>query len=140
MITSIDTNILIALWDDSDAMNLKAQRALDLAYEQGSLVISGAVFVELLAAPGRTSRMIENFLSDTETAIDWTVDETIWRTAGRAYQNYAKRRRKQKQPEPKRFVVDFLIGAHALERGYRLLTLDNRIFKAAFPNLRVAGA
>jgi len=140
MITSLDTNILIALWDESDALNLKARNALDKAYDLGGLTISGPVFVELLAAPERTSHVVENFLNDTGIAIDWIIDEGIWRAAARAFQNYVKRRRKQKQPEPKRLVNDFVIGAHAYQNGHRLLTLDKRIFKTAFPGLKVVDA
>ena len=140
MITALDTNILIALWDESDVLNLNARDALDKAYGSGGLTISGLVFVELLAAPGRTSRMVENFLDDTEITIDWLVGEKIWRTAAHAFQRYANRRRKQKQSEPKRLIADFLIGAHALENGHNLLTLDKRIFKRAFPTLKVIGA
>jgi len=30
-----------------------------------------------------------------------------------------------------------VIGAHALHRGHRLLTLDDRLYRAAFPGLRI---
>jgi len=30
-----------------------------------------------------------------------------------------------------------LIGAHALEKGYSLLTLDDGIYRAAFPKLHI---
>ena len=36
---------------------------------------------------------------------------------------------------PRRNLADFLIGAHALRRGYRLLTLSTRIYRSAFPRL-----
>jgi predicted nucleic acid-binding protein len=137
MMTAIDTNVLIALWDARDSLNVPARNALDSAYESGKLVVSGVVFAELLSGPGRTERMIEEFLGDTGIIIDWTIDEGIWRSAARAYQSYAKRRKKQKQKEPKRILTDFLIGAHAAERNYSLLTLDQRIFKAAFPHLKI---
>lgn len=45
--------------------------------------------------------------------------------------------KRQKQKEPRRILTDFLIGAHAHERKFALLTLDNRIFKAAFPRLKI---
>jgi predicted nucleic acid-binding protein len=31
-----------------------------------------------------------------------------------------------------------LIGAHALRRGFHLLTLDDRIYRRAFPGLAIA--
>lgn len=36
---------------------------------------------------------------------------------------------------PRRILADFLIGAHALHSGYRLLTLDDRFYRTAFPRL-----
>ncbi len=69
--------------------------------------------------------------------IDWTTDESIWRVAGKAFERYANRRHKQKAGSPRRILADFLIGAHALEEGYSLLTLDEGIYRAAFPKLQI---
>lgn len=137
MISAIDTNVLVALWDRDDSLNLAAQTALDAAFARGKLVISGAVFAELLAFPRRTESFLNRFLQDTGIAVDWFIDESIWRTAGMAFQKYANRRRKQKAGQPRRILADFLIGAHALEKGYSLLTLDEGIYRAAFPKLHV---
>jgi hypothetical protein len=137
MITAIDTNALVALWDRDDALNSAAQLALDAAFARGKLVISGAVFAELLAFPRRTEAFVDRFLKDTAIAVDWTMDESIWRVAGRAFQSYANRRRRQNLGGPRRVLADFLIGAHALERGYSLLTLDDRIYRTSFPALKV---
>jgi len=137
VITSIDTNILVALWDTDDALNSFAQDALDKAFACGKLVISGAVFAELLAFPGRTETFLDEFLRDTRIVVEWDTDESIWRTAGSAFQAYAKRRRKQRAGGPRRILADFLIGAHALERNHTLLTLDDGIYRAAFPKLRL---
>jgi predicted nucleic acid-binding protein len=65
------------------------------------------------------------------------LKERIYREAGNAYQKYAERRRKQGTNGPRRILADFLIGAHALVSGYRLLTLDGRMYRASFPKLRV---
>ena len=137
MITAIDTNVLVALWDRDDTLNSAAQAALDAAFARGKLVISGAVFAELLAFPRRTETFLDQFLNDTGIAVDWTTDESVWRTAGKAFQKHANRRRRQRAGEPRRILADFLIGAHALEKGYRLLTLDTHIYRAAFPKLQL---
>jgi predicted nucleic acid-binding protein len=52
MTTAIDTNILVALWNEDDSLNTLARSALDDALGRGGLVIA-AVFTELLAAPSR---------------------------------------------------------------------------------------
>ncbi|HMS10646.1 MAG TPA: PIN domain-containing protein [Pyrinomonadaceae bacterium] len=139
MITAIDTNVLIALWDESDSLNIPAQNALDRADAAGTLVICGAVFAELLAGKGRTVEAVEDFLSETGIVIDWAIDEAIWRGSATAFQKYAARRRRQKQKAPRGLIADFLIGAHAFERGFPLLTFDSRVFKAAFPGLKIIG-
>lgn len=137
MTTAIDTNVLIALWDKDATLSSAAQSALEAAFHRGSLVIAAPVFAELLAAPGRSESFLNSFLEDTAIAIDWNLDEPVWRTAGRAFQAYAERRRRQRDTGPRRILADFLIGAHAQTLGYRLLTLDERLYRVAFPTLTI---
>ena len=135
MITALDTNVLVALWDRDDAWNSAAEAVLKSAQSRGKLVISGVVFAELLAFPRRKEKFIDRFLGDTDIGVEWTIQESMWRLAGVAYQAYAVRRRRQDSSSPRRLLADFLIGAHALEKGYPLLTFDDRIYRAAFPKL-----
>jgi predicted nucleic acid-binding protein len=135
MTTAIDSNVLIALWDTDPAVSTAAQSALDNALNRGALVVSGPVFAELMAAPGRTESFLNSFFLDTGISLDFSLGEAIWRAAGQAFQTYATRRRKQRDPGPRRILADFLIGAHAAHCGCRLLTLDEGIYRAAFPNL-----
>jgi predicted nucleic acid-binding protein len=137
MTTAIDTNVIIALWDRDPALSSAAQAALDEALGRGTLVVAATVFAELMAAPGRRDSFLDSFFRETAINIDWTLDEAIWRAAGRAFQTYAARRRKQRDPGPRRILADFLIGAHALKGGYPLLTLDDHLYRAAFPDLNV---
>ena len=135
MTTAIDTNIIIALWDADPTLSAAAEAALEAAFRRGNLVVAAPVFAELLAAPGRTETFVNRFLDETGIAVDWDLDERTWRAAGRAFQSYAERRRKQRTQEPRRILADFLIGAHADQRSYRLLTLDERLYQASFPKL-----
>jgi predicted nucleic acid-binding protein len=137
MTTAVDTNVIIALWDRDPAVSNPAQKALDDALLLGSLVLSAPVFAELMAAPGRTEGFLNKFCNDTRMNVEFDLDEEIWRSAGRAFQAYASRRRKQRDPGPRRILADFLIGAHAFQRGYRLLTLDDHLYQAAFSRLTV---
>jgi hypothetical protein len=137
MTTAIDTNVIIALWDKDPSLSLAAQTALEAAFSRGALVVAAPVFSELMAAPGRTETFLNSFLEDTGVAVDWNLDEDVWRSAGRAFQSYAERRRKQRDSGSRRILADFLIGAHAFTRGYRLLTLDERLYRAAFPSLTI---
>jgi predicted nucleic acid-binding protein len=137
MTTAIDTNVVIALWDRDPALSQAAHTALEAAFNRGSLTAAAPVFAELIAAPGRTESFVNSFLDETGIAVDWDLDEAVWRSAGRAFQSYAERRRKQRDSGTRRILADFLIGAHAFTRGYRLLTLDERLYHAAFPGLAI---
>jgi predicted nucleic acid-binding protein len=137
MTTALDSNILVALWDTENALNLKAKSALEAARAAGNLVLAAPVYSELLAYPGRTEEFLDSFFAETGIKVDWELNESIWRSAGLAFQSYAARRRKQRGSEPRRIQADFLIGAHALENGYRLLTFDDRLYRAAFPRLAI---
>jgi hypothetical protein len=137
MTTAVDTNVIIALWDDDPKLSGLAQLALDGALARGTIVLSGPVFAELLAAPSRNENFVDSFLRETGLTVEYTLEERIWRAAGRAYRAYAVRRRMERDSGPRRILADFLIGAHASERGYQLLTLDSGLFEAAFPKLGI---
>ncbi|HET9839944.1 MAG TPA: type II toxin-antitoxin system VapC family toxin [Candidatus Angelobacter sp.] len=140
MTTALDTNVIVALWDRNSAVSIPAQTALDQALHRGGLVVSAVVFAELMAAPGRTEAFLNAFFKDTAIKVEFDLDEPVWRAAGRAFQAYAARRRKQREPGPRRILADFLIGAHATQRGYQLLTLDESMYRTAFAGLSLITA
>jgi predicted nucleic acid-binding protein len=137
MTTAIDTNVVIALWDRNPALNLAAEKALEAALGRGELIAAAPVFAELIAAPGRSEAFIGSFFEETGIRVDWELPEPIWRLAGRAFRAYAERRRKQRDAGVRRILADFVIGAHASANGCRLLTLDDRLYRASFPTLAV---
>lgn len=140
MITAIDTNVIVALWDRDPRLNSAAQSALDAAYARGGLTIAAPVFAELMAFPGRDQAFLDTFCEETGIAVDWNLGQATWRAAGRAFQAYAARRSRQGDAGPRRILADFVIGAHAMERGYSLLTLDDRLYQSAFPGLKILRA
>lgn len=135
MTTAVDTNVVIALWDKDPVLSLAAQTSLDAAFHRGILVAAAPVFAELIAAPGRSETFVNSFFDETGIRIDWELHERVWRLAGRAFQAYAERRRKQRDAGARRILADFVIGAHAAENGFRLLTLDDQLYRSAFPTL-----
>ncbi len=137
MTTSIDTNIIVALWWQPDPFNRVAANMLGQAQKLGPLVVCAPVYAELMGDPGRSEAELSDFLEDTRISIDWSLEEEIWRRAGRAYQGYVQRRRASSETFPRRILTDFLIGAHASVRGYSLMTLDLRLYAAAFPQLNI---
>ncbi|HTV58967.1 MAG TPA: type II toxin-antitoxin system VapC family toxin [Verrucomicrobiae bacterium] len=137
MVTAVDTNVLVALWSPADELNERARAGLYGARARGGLVIVAAVYAELLSAPHRTEAFIDTFCAEAGIAVDWNIREGVWRAAGRAFQQYSRRRQRHGHGAPRRILADFLIGAHALQNGFRLLTLDDRVYSAAFPRLPV---
>jgi predicted nucleic acid-binding protein len=134
---ALDTNVIVALWDAADALHPVARRALEEVSSREALVMCGVVYAELIGAPGRTEAFVDRFCEEAGIAVEWELEERIWRRAGVAFQGYATRRKKQSGAEPRRLLADFLIGAHALENGYKLLTLDGGMYRRAFPGLRL---
>jgi hypothetical protein len=140
MTTVIDTNVIAALWNLDDSLNAAARSALDTALARGPLIVPAPVYAELIAFAGRTDSFLDTFFKETGIAVEWRMEERIWRVAGLAFQSYVGRRRKQHEPGPRRILADFLIGAHAVRHNYSLLTLDERVYRAAFPDLRILTA
>jgi predicted nucleic acid-binding protein len=137
MTTAIDTNVIVALWDADQRAALAARTALEAAFQRGNLTVCAPVFAELIAAPGRTEDFVNGFLEETGIAVDWDMSEAVWRSAGLAFQGYSERRRKHRGTAIRRILADFLIGAHADAHGYRLLTMDEHLYGAAFPTLTI---
>ena len=115
MKTAIDTNIISALWS-----------------------ICGPVYAELLAHPKVKASFVDEFLAAGRIAVDCTLDAGVWREAGLAFARYAARRRLTPRGEPKRLLVDYVIGAHASLRADRLLTFDKPRYVKDFPKLKIA--
>src|SRR6266566_2412436 len=83
MTTAIDTNVLVALWNEDDTLNTQARSALDAALGRGSLVIAAPVFAELLAAPSRNEEFLDSFCRETGISIDWNFDKARLSTVSR---------------------------------------------------------
>lgn len=137
MTTAVDTNVIVALWDAGDALHQAARKALDAAWRRDRLAICGVVFAELIAAPHRTEAFVDQFCEDAGIGVEWELKEQVWRAAGAAYRRYAERKKEQRGPEPRRLLADFVIGAHAQESGYKLLSADPGVYKRSFPGLAV---
>src|SRR5258707_3403386 len=91
MTTAIDTNVVTALWNNDDALNVRAQAALDGVFGRGRLVVSGVVYAELLAAPARTEEFVDRFLHAAAIDVEWEINERLLRVAGFGFRSYAGR-------------------------------------------------
>ena len=106
------------------------------AWQAGGLVVCAPVYAELLAYPGATKNFVEAFLRDTDIEVQ-TISLEIWTLAGEAFSAYAERRRKNRAGQSRRLLVDFVVGAHALLTTERLLTLDPKRYRTAYPELEL---
>ena len=134
MKTAVDTNVFSALWSREPGAG-EMIALLGQARSQGGVVVCGAVYAELLAHPKASAVFVDDFLLQTGVAVEFDLDEKIWRDVARAYAGYAQRRRRSGSTQAKRLLVDFLIGAHATHRADRLLTLDASRYVKDFPRL-----
>lgn len=131
---SIDSNVLITLWDVDDPMRQTAATALERLRDEDTLCVCGFVYGELMGA-SRGEQELDRFFHQMGIVVDWDVDEAMLRVAGRAFGMYNERRRAKHGEESRRLLTDFLIGAHAQVNGIAMLTRDKRLFRAAFPHL-----
>lgn len=135
--TALDTNVISAYLNPLDSQHIVAQYHLARVAATTRLCVCPVIHAELLSAPFSSEAMLDEFLAEYGIAVDWQLEQEIWRLAGRSYRVYATARKKQKAPAPRRILADFLIGAHAVQRGYTLLTLDQRVYSKSFPKLRL---
>ena len=139
MRTAIDTNVVSALWS-AEPLAAQAARALGKARSEGGLVICAVVYAELLAHPKATEEFVGDFLVTTAIEIDFDFGEDVWREAARRFAEYAMLRRSSKGGAAKRLLADFLVGAHAMIRADRLLTVDAGYYRVDFPELEIYDA
>ena len=136
MRTAIDTNVISIIWS-GDPPAAEAASLLGRAANEGALVISAPVYVELMAHPKATQHLMDYFLTNTRVEVDFLLDEAVWRETAQRYASYARRRRKSGGSDAKRFLADFVIGAHAHLCADRLFTLDPDRFAKDFPDLQL---
>lgn len=95
------------------------------------------MYCELHACPGITPQVVRSFLTDTRIVSDFLITEEMWREAASRFARYANRRRRSGGETPKRMLVDFIVGAHALLASDCLLTLDRDRYARDFPELKL---
>ncbi|MBV9075033.1 MAG: PIN domain-containing protein [Acidobacteria bacterium] len=136
MRTAIDTNVLSSLLshEPTAAELAEVLRELQAA---GGLAVCAVVYAELCAHPQSSPVFIDQFLETTHIWVDFLLGEDVWRLAADAFSTYSEKRRKSAGTYPRRLLADFIVGAHALLRADRLLTLDKTLYRQAFPKLKL---
>ena len=136
MRTAIDSNVISALWSVEPAASALIE-SLGNAKWEGGLVMSAPAYVELLAYPRASEAFVSKFLSDTGITVDFNLEQAVWNDAGRRFARYVERRRRSAREGPRRLLVDFIVGAHALKQADRLMTLDPAPYRRDYPELKL---
>ncbi len=124
----VDTNVLIDVATKDPDWFPWSSEQMRVALERGPLVISPIIYAELSPAYATIEEL------DNATA-ELLHEEIPWEAAflaGHAFKDYRARGGQSRTP-----LADFYIGAHALVRGYALVTRDPRRYRTAFPRLAI---
>jgi predicted nucleic acid-binding protein len=129
ILTIVDSNILIDIFDGQQPWSRWSAAALAKAMP-GSLVINQIVYAESAMYFNDEQKFDRAMapLALRRESIPWDAA----RLAGIAHVAYRK-----SGGGKDRVLPDFLIGAHAMVRGHRLLTRDASRYRSYFPKLAI---
>ena len=100
-------------------------------------MVGAPVHAELMAHPKATESFVNDFLADTGIMIDFDLQQPVWTEASRRFARYANRRRRSAGDEPRRLLIDFVVGSDALIQADRLMTLDPKRYRRDFHELKL---
>lgn len=127
--TLVDTNVLIDVLGEGPFREGSKQAIIE-GFERGAIVISAVVWAEL-ALPMTQEGVLAERIAWMRPRREPFPFEAAY-PAGHAHRLYRERGGRRERTLP-----DFLIGAHALVAGYRLLTRDPARYRAYFPDLPI---
>ena len=129
MITAVDTNVLLDLFQPDERFAAQSMERLATARQNGDLVVCDLVYAELAYNFGRRNDL-DAALRELGAIVS-PINTDIAYLAGRRWAEY----RRRGGPRSRRILPDFLIGAHAALTAQALLTRDDGFFAAHFPEL-----
>lgn len=129
MKTVLDSSVILDVVTDDPDWADASEAALVEAMKRGSLIISETVLAEI--TPALDEGDIDAFLEAWRIQFQPTGRDAAIH-AGRMYAQYLSR-----GGNKKRVIPDFLIGAHAMANGKRLLARDRGYYRDYFEGLEV---
>lgn len=125
----VDTSVIFDVIAPSPFAEWSSQ-ALGAAAQSARLVVNAIVYAEAAAGASTPQDMDLIFPSSSFEIEDIPLEAAY--VAGKAFASYRRRGGTRTLPLP-----DFFIGAHALVRGYTLLTRDAARCRTCFPALKL---
>ena len=154
MTTCVDATALFDILRGDDRLAVESRRLLRSAARKDDLVISEPAFAEVSAAI-RDLGDLDAFLKDCGIRLIRSTPPSLSH-AGRAWREYTGRRRAglecsacgaMSQPtcgscgvalrSRQHMIADFVVGAHAMANGGKLITRDAGYYKTYFPDLKL---
>ena len=129
---SLDSNIIISVLNPKDGLHKEA-RALLKKFNQEGYALAPSVYTEIMATPNPVG--IKAFLTKADIITLWEMPESLWEDAGYCFWKYISQRKKGKLP--RRIAADFLIASHAKYHGLKVMSFDDTVYKAVYPELTV---
>ncbi len=131
MITAVDSSVLLDVLTNDRLRQAGSLNALRDAKRDGALIVCPVVWAEVRGFFDDSARMLAAF-SGAEIDFD-PFDRECADLAGKHWNAYRRAGGKRVRP-----VADFLVGAHALVRGARLLTHDRGFYRRCFEGLHIS--
>lgn len=130
MSTLVDSNVLIDILADVERWREWSAAKLAEMADFGEVVINQIVYAEtsMWFREPREAAPVTVMAALKREGIPWEAAHE----AGRAHLEYRRAGGMRERTLP-----DFLIGAHALVRGHRVLTRDGRRYRQYFPTIEV---
>ncbi|WP_185983327.1 type II toxin-antitoxin system VapC family toxin [Aureimonas mangrovi] len=130
--TLVDSNVIIDLFARNSVSchrDWSMERLLD-AVEHGRVCVSAIAWTEV-TQPYESERELRELLRPFDV-VEEPLPFAAAYPAGQAHRRYRERGGRRERTLP-----DFLIGAHALVAGHRLLTRDGSRYRDYFPDLAI---
>ena len=129
--TLVDTSVLLDVLLAGAEQCEESERRLATALRAGPVIVNDVIAAEL-ASIFDTAAGLWSALADAEIELVPYPREAVY-LAGQAFKRHRRRGGRRN-----RILPDFMIGAHAVAAGARLLTRDRGFYRDLFPGLRLA--